>query len=294
MTTITSRFPMRVHWSVQCGGAPCEFERFAEDCNAAQAAGAESIEVPVCSTVSTALEWAVAAGSVCGNMRFRVGADFACLLDTLRGRDLAAAASALGGRLIMYLRIVDSCERGSASFCSAEEFLRNLRAACSKSCAPQFDVVGDSAAAAYLAIKQADCLWRTADRSAQAFADALPVFHFGKEVGLHCTVIARETREQAVDAAARILPERPAGAPEEQACWMTPALWRRIEPEEDEAMVSAMIGSYSEVAEAISGYGKNGISQFLVRTPEESSQLSRLTSRILPLLQDFAHRGQGV
>ncbi|WP_263352898.1 hypothetical protein [Acidicapsa acidisoli] len=245
----------------------------------------DSIQIPISESFSTALEWAVAAGSVCTRIRFRIGGDLTCLLDTLRGRDLMEASDALSGRLIVHLHLPDNGEKKDASFRSAEEFLGNLRGAFSERSAPQFDIEGDSAGAAYLAIKQADCLWRTVDRPERAFADALPVLHFGKEVGLRCSVITGETREEAIEAAAKSLPEKLAGRLEQHACWMTSVVWRSMEAGEDNMGASVMIGSYGEVAAAISDYRKSGISQFLVRSSDGSDGLARFASEILPPLR---------
>lgn len=46
-------------------------------------------------------------------------------------------------------------------------------------------IEGDSAEAAVLAVKHADCLILSPRSPEQMYADALPVLHLGKQVGVH-------------------------------------------------------------------------------------------------------------
>jgi hypothetical protein len=46
-------------------------------------------------------------------------------------------------------------------------------------------IEGDSAEAAVLAIKHADCLILSPRSPEQMYADALPILHLGKQVGVH-------------------------------------------------------------------------------------------------------------
>jgi alkanesulfonate monooxygenase SsuD/methylene tetrahydromethanopterin reductase-like flavin-dependent oxidoreductase (luciferase family) len=123
-------------------------------------------------------------------------------------------------------------------------------------------VEGDGAEAAWLAILHADCLFRKADRPDQAHADALPVLHLGKEVGLAASVIARRSRDEAIHALADM-----AGAPD------------------------VLAGSFEEVAAMLLAYRQRGISHFLIRGRLGHDDLTAFGSGLLPLLRELERGG---
>ena len=147
----------------------------------------------------------------------------------------------------------------------------------------------ETAGAAFLAIKQADCLWRLPNRVNQVYADALPVLHFGKEVGLASAVIARETRPEALDAAAYLLPEHAVEHLDDPAVWITPHLWTGTVPGRS-GKTAALVGSFEEIASSIVEFKRNGISQFLVRgvpgwQGPDRQEMACFGTRVMPLVR---------
>jgi alkanesulfonate monooxygenase len=147
--------------------------------------------------------------------------------------------------------------------------------------APEIHVEGQTAEAAFFAIKHADCLWRLPSRPNQVYADALPVLHFGKETGLVSSIIARATRQEALDAAAILLPEF-RDSVDDPASWITPYLWTGGVPGR-----VTMLGSFEELAEAIYGFKQNGISQFLFRGWPDGGEMAHFGNGVLPLVRKF-------
>ncbi|HEV2687746.1 MAG TPA: hypothetical protein VGV35_04305, partial [Bryobacteraceae bacterium] len=229
---------------------------FIRICRDAEAAGIESVHVPIASPLSDALALATAAGTEVPHVGFRIGWHFDGVLASLVGRELKKAWETLGGRLIIHMSLGGDEPAVNGNYLSAGEFIANCRRLFTESEAPRFDVEGQTAEAAFLAIKHGDCLWRLPNRPNQVYADALPVLHFGKEAGLIASVIARETREEAVDAAPTPLPEH-----------------------------AAVIGSFDEVARTIHGFKKNGISQFLIRELPGGPEMVCFGARVLPLIR---------
>ena len=90
------------------------------------------------------------------------------------GPEIGPALAELKDRIILHFAVAE------AKIEMAATAIAQYRAFGAK----EIDVEGDSAEAAFLAIKNADCLWRSPGRPDQVYADALPVLHFGKDVGL--------------------------------------------------------------------------------------------------------------
>jgi alkanesulfonate monooxygenase len=274
---------IRFHWS------PCRDEdlhdagRLLDICQQAESAGIDSIRVPIANALPEALAVAVLAGRETAHVRFRIGWDFSEVLASLTGRDLKNASDALGDRLNVHMRLGEEETEAHGDLRSAGEFIENCRALFRESAVPQFDVEGETAGAAFLAIKHADCLWRLPDRPKQVYADALPVLHFGKEVGLVASVIARDTREKALDAAAILLPQ---DADSDAANWITSFLWTGVVPR-FERKISALVGSFDEVARAIHEFQNHGISQFLIGEWPGTQQMRCFGAHILPLVREF-------
>src|SRR5262249_59952005 len=66
---------------------------------------------------------------------------------------------------------------------------------------PELYIAGNSPSAQRLAISQGTCWMRLADTPARTAPELSPVLQAGKEVGLRCSIIARPTREEAINAA---------------------------------------------------------------------------------------------
>lgn len=149
---------------------------------------------------------------------------------------------------------------------------------------PEMRVEGNSAEAAFPAIKQADCLWRLPDRPDQVYADALPVLHFGKEVGLVSSDIARTTRPEALEAAKSLLAVDSVERWDDPSAWITPYLWSGVVPG-CAAKTVFMIGSFEEVAQAIFGFKKKVISQFLFRRYPDNEEMTYFGTGVLPFIR---------
>jgi hypothetical protein len=233
--------------------------------------------------ISAALELAAEVGRQTARLRFRIGCSFEQMLRSLSGREIQAAWETLGARLIIHTIL--EAEEGSEdnSLRSACEFIANCRGLFQDCRGPAFDVEGDSSEAAVLAIKHGDCLWRHPGRPNQVYADALPVLHFGKEVGLVISIAARQTREEALELAAGFHPEGGRQRLPQPASWQTPALFDEETSENGRNAILA--GSFEQVARAIHEYKHYGISQILIRELTGQHETVRFRERVLPLIR---------
>jgi len=238
--------PLRFHWSPYSDGNACDAASFLDLCRSAETLGIESVEVAD----------APAAAAQTASIRFRIG---------LSG-EIKRAAEILGRRLIVHVKW-DETPYFAPLFELSE--------------APEIHVEGQSAEAAFFAIKHADCLWRLPSRPNQVYADALPVLHFGKEVGLVSSIVARATRQEALDAAATLLPAF-TDSLDDATCWITPYLWTGA----SQGRVT-MLGSFEELAEAIYGFKQKGISQFLFRGWADTREMNYFGNGVLPLVREL-------
>jgi alkanesulfonate monooxygenase len=277
---MATEHPLRFHWSDCAGDEPVAFLPI---CHDAERLGFESVHAPMATPLPDALAFAVAAGRETGRIRFRVGCDFNRILASLTGRELKKAAEALGSRLIIHMTFDAEEPAGDGRYFSAGEFITNCRKLFVNGQAPQFDVEGETSEAAFLAIKHADCLWRWMQSPNQVHADALPVLHFGKEVGLTTLVIARETREQALESAMGFLPALNLEPASSSAFGMTPDLQANIAS--TCGAKTAVVGSFEGVARAIHEFKRHGISHFLLRDWPGHQEITGFGERVLPLIR---------
>jgi alkanesulfonate monooxygenase SsuD/methylene tetrahydromethanopterin reductase-like flavin-dependent oxidoreductase (luciferase family) len=269
-------FALQVHWSsASCAPQP-ELDDFLRLARLAEQCGLDSVHVPLHTSLSQALEWAVSAAVETSRVSFRVGADFACMLQNPRGETLLQAAKAMSGRLTLHILLGGNEEPPNA----AREFVTNLQALFPAGDAPRFDVEGQSAEAAFLAIQRGDCLWRLPDVPDQIYADALPVLHFGKQVGMTAHVIARESRAQAHDAALELLPGTCAEHWQDTKAWRGPHIWSS-----ESQGTAVIVGSYDGVADVLQGFKACGITQLLVRERQWGHEFERFTEEVLPRLR---------
>jgi hypothetical protein len=245
---------LRFHWSSYSADDPGDPAAFLQRCHAAEAAGFESIHVPRPECLRAAHAWA----EIASRLHFRVDWDFRELLGPL------------GDRLILHMRV------GVDDYPSAVECVANFP----RRGGPAFDVEGDSAEAAFLAIQYADRLWRLPHRPNQMHADALPVLHFGKEVGIVSAVIARESREEALATAGALL-----GGTDPNS-WVTPYLWKGTLPQTGET-AAVLVGAFEQLATVVHGWKKEGISHFLLRELPGQHDAACFAARILPLIRSL-------
>jgi alkanesulfonate monooxygenase SsuD/methylene tetrahydromethanopterin reductase-like flavin-dependent oxidoreductase (luciferase family) len=272
--------PLRFHWSACAGDEPIAFIPICRD---AERLGLESVHIPIATPLPDALALAVSAGLETERIRFRVGCDFTRILASLTGRELKIAAEALGSRLIIHMAFDAEDPAKNGCFLSAGEFIGNCRKLFPNGQAPQFDVEGEAPEAAFLAIKHADCLWRWAQSPSRAYADALPVLHFGKESGLITFVIARETREQALESAVDFLPEINIEPASNSAFGVTPDLQANIIS--TGGAKATIVGSCEGVARTIHRFKRHSILHFLLRDRPGHKEIANFGERVLPLIR---------
>jgi alkanesulfonate monooxygenase SsuD/methylene tetrahydromethanopterin reductase-like flavin-dependent oxidoreductase (luciferase family) len=200
--------------------------------------------------------------------------------------ELAAAQAAI---YLPFDRVGKSfCAEGATAeeyYSSIHEFLREYNLLPKPR--PEIFVEGASAEAAELAIKFADCLWLLPKRAEQIYSDALPVLHMGKEVGLHASLIARETAEEAHSVAAKLLPDgqtKDRESPESGSCLSVGT------PSQYCPDGIAFAGSFKEVAEALMSYKEKGISQFLFSGSPDQPEMAYFARGVLPIVRRLEAR----
>jgi alkanesulfonate monooxygenase SsuD/methylene tetrahydromethanopterin reductase-like flavin-dependent oxidoreductase (luciferase family) len=274
---------LKFHWSTYPDENSDDDARFVDLCRCAEAYGLESVHVPRATCLSDALTLARAAGQKTTRIKFRIGWGFDRIIASLRGREMREAGAALEGRLVFHMSFGDEDTIRDGAYAQAEEFLVNCRHVFAASECPAFDVEGETAEIAFIVIKHADCLWRLPNRPRQVYADALPVLHFGKNVGLVTSVVAKETRQGALEAAASLL-ETGTGYPDNAAGWLTPYLWTgNVSARTEKGAFLA--GSFEEVALAIHEFKQHGIVEFLLRGRHDEQDLESFGKEILPLIR---------
>ena len=172
---------------------------------------------------------------------------------------------------------------------------------------PEIFLGGNSAQAEDLALKHAHCLWRLPDAPDRLLTKVERLTDRGLEVGLLVSMIARETREEAVNAAYSMI-ESLGGAPrkthqdfaarsdsvafkstyelaaENDDGWLTPTLWSGAVPYLG-APAIALVGSAEDVASAIVEYKRIGITQFLFMGWPDADEMKFFSRRVLPLVR---------
>lgn len=169
---------------------------------------------------------------------------------------------------------------------------------------PEIYMGGNSALAAEVAERRADCLWMLAEPPAAIAPRIRRLLAAGKDAGVLAAVIARETREEAAAAAGALLEELGEGAREanrsfvaqsdsvafktvyglaadDEAAWLTPWLWSGAVPYLG-APAIALVGSYDEVADALFEYRSIGVTQFLFLGWPDDEEMRRFGSEVAP------------
>src|SRR5262245_61228503 len=224
-------FTTSFHWGTPADRAWREPARFADVCSRAVAAGFASVDVPEARGMSEALGLAAAAAAAVGDLRFRLTRPTpASLGKALTDAKLKDACAALAERLVLHVKM-DGDESDPAELGAILESCRGRFADCAY---PEMNVEGQSAEAAFLAIRHADRLWRWPARPTVVDGDARPVLHLGTQVGLVTAMVARETASEALAAAAVLLPDADF---ESEASWATRCVWANHR-------TTALVGSF--------------------------------------------------
>lgn len=237
--------------------------RFVDVCKRAARAGFESVDIPQLAGIADAIAVATAAAGAIRDVRFRLTCPtLASLRAALADDRLKDACAALEGRLILHVKMDDDdwARDDGAEAAVALELCRRLFV---DSAGPELDVEGQAAEAAFLAIKHADRLWRWPARATTVDGDAWPVLHFGTEVGLVASLVARETRNEALAAASVLLPHA-GDLLNDSDSWIAPCVWTGGGSVSNER-AAVLIGSFDELAQAIHRFARGGISSVLIR-----------------------------
>jgi alkanesulfonate monooxygenase len=171
---------------------------------------------------------------------------------------------------------------------------------------PEIFLGGNSELAEQLAIKHANCLWRFADTPENLRQGVPQVTRLGTEVGLLVSILARPTREAAVDASYSMVKTLSAKqqfgkefalrtdsvayrstlelAEKNKSEWLTPWLWTGAIPYLGSPAI-AFVGSPEDIASAIMQYKSIGISQFLFMGWPDLDEMTYFGREILPLIR---------
>lgn len=171
---------------------------------------------------------------------------------------------------------------------------------------PEIFLGGNSRLAEELAIHYASCLWRFPDTDEKLAAQASRLVERGVELGLLVSLISRTTRVEALAAASALIADFGAetraihkqfaarsdstgfrsiyATADTSAEWLTPYLWTGAVPYLG-APAIALVGSFAEVASALLGYKKLGISQFLFMGWPDIEEIRYFRRGVLPLVR---------
>lgn len=293
--------PLRFHWSPSAG-AGRDAGALASVCRCAEACGIESVLVNIESTLENPLAPLVAAGGATRNIKLMAGCGTGPVAAGTFAQQAGALAERLPGRILIFIPFDPSGRPigdGEGAPAAEEQYvlIQELLAACCTLWAPRPEIFleGDSAEAAVLAIKFADCLWHSPKGLEAVRADAMPVLHIGKEVGLRVSPVARATTEEARSAASMFLPAfLPASGDEDgnELSGGVPCLWKRAGAGGKRAGAGgdpdgmALVGSFAEVAGALMRYKEKGVSQFLFSGSPDEREMMHFAQGVLPLVRE--------
>jgi alkanesulfonate monooxygenase len=176
---------------------------------------------------------------------------------------------------------------------------------------PEIYIAGNSQSAQRVAISQGTCWMRFPEPPEDLEKKIQPVLESGKEVGLRFSMIARPTREEAIEAAYSLIqgidPRFDDRAKEKEFAhrsdsvsiralhesttpeWLTDCLWTGATRTHGPAAI-ALVGSPAQIASAILDYGRIGITQFIISGWPKLESMIFFSREILPLVtaQEFS------
>jgi alkanesulfonate monooxygenase len=173
---------------------------------------------------------------------------------------------------------------------------------------PEIYLGGNSEQSAQLAIRHADCLWRFAEPPESLAPKIAPVIQAGKEIGLLVSLIARPTREDAVQTAydlvgqfgekardaqrsferhtdAAAFESTYALARESSTDWATGTLWTGAVPVLG-APAIALVGSADEIADTLLEYKEIGVTQFLFTGWPDLDEMTFFGREVIPRVRE--------
>ncbi|NET63381.1 MAG: LLM class flavin-dependent oxidoreductase [Moorea sp. SIO1G6] len=170
---------------------------------------------------------------------------------------------------------------------------------------PEIYIGGGSPGAQELAVKQGNCWLLLFDTPDKLRPRVKTIIDQGIEVGLRGSIIARPTREEAIEAAYSLIKTgnkqwidqvfvknsdfqsiKFAYQEEADGNWLTPWLWKGAVPAHGPSSM-ALVGSPIDIAEAIMEYKKMGCSQFIFSGWPELETMTYFGKEILPLVREM-------
>jgi alkanesulfonate monooxygenase len=170
--------------------------------------------------------------------------------------------------------------------------------------APEVYVSGHSEGAEALARTQGTCLLRVADIAEKLQPSVARVREQGIEVCLRVCVLCRPTRDEAVNVAKSLLPERDipneersivvkddsqmyreASAGADRDRWLTRTLWTGLVPYYGPVWTT-LVGTPREIAEALLEYKRIGVTQFIMSGWPELDTVAAFGRDVLPLVRE--------
>lgn len=177
-----------------------------------------------------------------------------------------------------------------------------------ESTAPRIFLGGGSRPAREVAARHASCWMRFGD-TPEALARDLPDSSRAPEVGVRLSVVVRASREEAVEAARRLVPAGGAARRESEVAfvrasdsqsvrstlaladreWLTPCLWTGAVPFLG-ATSLALVGTPDEVAAGLLDYARVGITQFILSGWPQREEMVRFGREVLPRVRRAERR----
>ena len=171
---------------------------------------------------------------------------------------------------------------------------------------PELFIAGNSDDARRVAITQGSCWMMIADTPERLRPSIQPVLDRGKTAGVRLSVIARPTRDEALDAARALIREA-SPAFDDRAVenafvrksdsqsirstfalaereWLTPWLWTGAIRSHG-APAIAVVGAYDDVASAFLEYGEAGVTQFIISGWPKLQEMQIFGREVLPRIR---------
>jgi alkanesulfonate monooxygenase len=165
---------------------------------------------------------------------------------------------------------------------------------------PEIYVSGHSAQAERLAVTRATCWLRCAEPPEAIAPLVARTRERGVEVGLRMCVMCRPTRDEAVDVLESLVPVCRAGIWGEgndarddskmyaearsRPVWLGERLWTGLVPDCGPVWAT-LVGTPRELADALLDYGRVGVTQFILSSWPEISEVTRFGREVIPLVR---------
>lgn len=176
---------------------------------------------------------------------------------------------------------------------------------------PELYIAGSSEAARHLALSQGTCWMRLAEPPAKLAENVRELIDCGRKLGVRCSVVARPTRGEAVQAANEIRGGVNAKFNDRSGEkgfvshsdsisinstyrmadteWLTPTLWTGLVRSHGAAAIT-LVGSYDEIAESLIEYGRAGVTHFILSGWPKLEEMRLFGREVLPLIRKSERR----